>query len=109
LTAERDRLRGLPNILPYDLVVETERAAYAIRYFVHGNMYDRLSTRPFLAPIEKKWIAFQLLTAVKESHARKIYHGDIKTENVLITSWNWVLLSDFSSFKPVYLPDVICY
>jgi serine/threonine protein kinase len=59
-----------------------------------------------MTPIEKKWVAFQLLIALTETHAKSIYHGDIKCENVLLTSWNWCYLSDFSSFKPVYLPDV---
>lgn len=31
-------------------------------------------------------------------------HGDIKIDNVLLTSWNWVYLSDFASFKPTELP-----
>lgn len=30
--------------------------------------------------------------------------GDIKCENVLVTSWNWLYLSDFASFKPTYIP-----
>jgi len=34
-----------------------------------------------------------------------VCHGDIKLENILITSWNWVLLADFASFKPTYLPE----
>lgn len=56
--------------------------------------------------IEKKWLAFQLLCAVRDCHANNIYHGDIKTENILVTSWNWLYLSDFSSpFKPTYLPE----
>jgi phosphoinositide-3-kinase, regulatory subunit 4 len=51
-------------------------------------------------------LAFQLLCAVRDCHARDIYHGDIKTENILVTSWNWLYLTDFSSsFKPVYLPE----
>lgn len=67
---------------------------------------DWCSTRPFLEDVEKRWLAFQLLTAIKECHAKDIYHGDIKTENCLVTSWNWLFLSDFSgSFKPVYLPE----
>lgn len=85
-----------------------------------------LSTRPFLTLIEKKWIAYQILKAVASTHAKKvckrsgyhycqhwinarwlqIYHGDIKTENVLVTSWNWVYLVDFASYKPTYLPEV---
>ena len=34
-----------------------------------------------------------------------IYAGDIKCENVLVTSWNWLYLADFASFKPTYIPD----
>lgn len=29
----------------------------------------------------------------------------LQLENILITSWNWILLSDFASFKPTYLPE----
>ena len=39
-----------------------------------------------------------------DSHFLQIYHGDIKSENILVTSWNWVLLTDIASFKPVCLP-----
>lgn len=66
----------------------------------------RLSTRPFLEDIEKKWLAYQLLCALRDSHARNVYHGDIKTENILVTSWNWLYLTDYSSsFKKTYLPE----
>lgn len=35
----------------------------------------------------------------------QVCHGDIKLENIMITSWNWVLLTDIASYKPTYLPD----
>jgi phosphoinositide-3-kinase regulatory subunit 4 len=63
------------------------------------------STRPFLTTIEKKWITYQLISAVEEGHLFGICHGDIKCENVLITSWNWIYLSDFAPYKPTYIPD----
>ena len=67
---------------------------------------EAYSTRPFLEDVEKKWLAYQLLCALRDSHARDIYHGDIKTENVLVTSWNWLYLTDYSaSFKKTYLPE----
>ncbi|RUS35036.1 hypothetical protein BC938DRAFT_476587 [Jimgerdemannia flammicorona] len=34
-----------------------------------------------------------------------VYHGDIKTENIQVTSWNWAYVTDFASFKPTYLPE----
>jgi phosphoinositide-3-kinase regulatory subunit 4 len=64
------------------------------------------STRPFLTLVEKKWIAYQILRGVADCHQQKVYHGDIKTENVLVTSGNWAYLVDFASYKPTFLPEV---
>ena len=35
--------------------------------------YIRLSTRPFLSVIEKKWIAFQLMSAVEQERENLFY------------------------------------
>ncbi|XP_046850772.1 phosphoinositide 3-kinase regulatory subunit 4-like isoform X2 [Xenia sp. Carnegie-2017] len=67
------------------------------------NLYDRISTRPFLNALEKKWIVFQLLCSLVQCHQNDIFHGDIKTENIMVTSWTSVLLTDFASFKPTFL------
>ncbi|KAG8527592.1 uncharacterized protein KY384_007745 [Bacidia gigantensis] len=104
--AERDALADISNALGYQRVFETSTNGYLVRQYHYSSLYDRLSTRPFLEEIEKKWLAFQLLCALKESHARDLYHGDIKTENVLVTSWNWLYLTDYSaSYKPPSLPE----
>ncbi|KAK3721400.1 Serine/threonine-protein kinase [Vermiconidia calcicola] len=106
LKAERQRLRDVPNVLPYQKIRETSTLGVLVRQFIHSSLYDRVSIRPFLENVEKKWIAFQLLCAVRDCHARDVFHGDIKSENVLVTSWGWVYLTDFAStFKPVYLPE----
>nr|KMM66326.1 phosphoinositide 3-kinase regulatory subunit 4 [Coccidioides posadasii RMSCC 3488] len=103
---ERNILRDIPNVLSYQRIVETGTGGYLVRQYIHSSLYDRMSTRPFLEDMEKKWIIFQLLCALRECHSQNIFHGDIKTENVLVTSWNWVYLSDFSSsFKPTFLPE----
>ncbi|GAA5934969.1 ubiquitin-binding serine/threonine protein kinase VPS15 [Sporobolomyces koalae] len=105
LKIEREALADCANVLPYARVIETERAGYLIRQWVASNLYDRISTRPFLSSIEKRWITFQLLTGLKAAHERGVAHGDIKTENIVVTSWNWIYVTDFStSFKPTYLP-----
>ncbi|GFP86748.1 serine/threonine-protein kinase ppk19 [Phtheirospermum japonicum] len=93
-----------PHVWPFQFWLETDKAAYLLRQYFFNNLHDRLSTRPFLGLIEKKWLAFQLLYAVKQSHEHGICHGDIKCENVLVTSWNWLYLADFASFKPTYIP-----
>lgn len=102
---EKDQLLSIPNSLSYQRLQETDRAVYLVRQYIASNLYDRVSTRPFLEAIEKRWIVFQLLTGLRDCHARGIHHGDIKTENVLVTSWNWIYLTDFAFFKPTYLPE----
>ncbi|ORY85696.1 hypothetical protein BCR37DRAFT_377405 [Protomyces lactucae-debilis] len=102
---EKDLLMQIPNALSYQRFKETDRAVYLVRQHIASNLYDRISTRPFLETIEKRWIVFQLLTGVRDCHAQGIHHGDIKTENVLVTSWNWVSLTDFAFFKPTFLPE----
>ena len=46
----------------------TEKAGFMFRQYVISNLYDRISTRPFLTAIEKKWLAFQLLCALNQAH-----------------------------------------
>jgi phosphoinositide-3-kinase regulatory subunit 4 len=94
-----------PNILPFQIFMETEKAGFMIRQYFYNNLHDRISTRPFLTPVEKKWITYQLLSAVERLHFYGQCHGDIKLENFLLTSWNWVYLSDFACCKPTYIPE----
>jgi phosphoinositide-3-kinase, regulatory subunit 4 len=105
-TEQRKALARIPNALGFQRIIETETNGYLVRQFLYSSLYDRLSTRPFLEDIERKWLAFQLLCALKDCHSNDIYHGDIKAQNILVTSWNWLYLTDFSSaYKPVMLPD----
>lgn len=101
----RSQLKDIPNTLPFDTLIDSERATYLVRPYVRYNLYDRLSIRPFFESIEKKWIVYQLLVTLSKMHEKGICHGDLKTENVLLTSWNWIMLADIGLFKPVYLPD----
>ncbi|KAF9128186.1 Serine/threonine-protein kinase [Mortierella sp. 14UC] len=105
LNEERDILSDVPNAIAFQKVLETDRAGYLIRQYFFSSLYDRISTRPFMNLIEKKWVTYQLLKGLADSHARYVYHGDIKTENCLMTSWNWVYLSDFAGYKPTFLPE----
>lgn len=101
----RIKLASAVNCLPFQRAILADRAGYLMREYIKYSLYDRISTRPFLTPIEKKWIAFQILYALHQCHKVGICHGDIKLENILVTSWHWVLLSDFASFKPTHLPE----
>ena len=83
------------------------RPVYLLRQHAHASLSDRLASRPFLTLIEKNWITYQLLNALQSLHDAGVCHGHLTTENVLLTSWNWVLISDVGCqhYKPVTLPD----
>lgn len=57
-----------------------------------------------MTTIEKQWFAYQLLTALVQCHGAGVRHGDIKSENVAVTTWNWLFLTDIAFFKPTFLP-----
>ena len=101
--------RTMPNILPYQRLFDPENnkvsCAFLVRQYLKFNLYDRCTSLPTLSMTEKKWIAYQLLESLRQIHQVQLCHGDIKSENVLLTSTNWVYLVDFAPFKPAYLPD----
>ena len=68
---------------------------------------NRLIHKPKLCAIEKDWIIYQILKILEKIESEKIYHGDLKAENILLTSYLGVQLSDFASYKPDYVHDVI--
>ncbi|KAL3917973.1 MAG: hypothetical protein SGILL_004459, partial [Bacillariaceae sp.] len=56
--------------------------------------------------VEKLWIVYQLLQALDSMHSKDIVHGILTTENIGLSSWNWVALIDISSYKArTALPD----
>ena len=82
------------------------RPVHLLRPHVYTTLSDRLASRPFLDNVEKLWIMYQMLQALQAMHDAGVVHGFLTTENVGLTSWNWVLLVDISSFKPrTALPD----
>ena len=50
----------------------SDKAALLFRQYVKDSLYDRISTRPFLSSIEKKWVAFQLLCALNQCHKLQV-------------------------------------
>uniref|UniRef100_A0A6B2LCU2 Protein kinase domain-containing protein n=1 Tax=Arcella intermedia TaxID=1963864 RepID=A0A6B2LCU2_9EUKA len=94
-----------PNVLTFQTFDQNDKAGYMMRQYIHNNLYERMHTRPFLIDIEKLWLTYQLMKAVERCHFFGISHRDIKTENVLVTSWNWLYLTDFAPYKPTYIPE----
>lgn len=52
---------------------------------------------------EKIWLIFQLLCAVAQVHGEDMVHGDIKPENIMVTSYSQLFLTDIKPYKPAYI------
>jgi len=77
-----------------------------LRQFVCHNLTEKIRYLPqLLAPVEKQWLVFQLLQAASQVHSENFAHGDIKPENILVTSSSWLLLTDMHPYKPTFLFD----
>ncbi|CAJ1410843.1 unnamed protein product [Effrenium voratum] len=104
----RDALRTSwlhPNVLPYQAMEMSSQSSVLLRQHFVRNLNDRIHTRPFLSCVEKKWLAFQVIASVCQAHSAGVVHGDLKTENVFVSSWSHVMLTDFATFKPLFLPQ----
>lgn len=108
LLAKESSILAAPiaSVLPWSRIIETDRAGYLIRQHLKTNLYDRLSLRPFLEPVEKLFLVYQMIRVVRDIHQLKIHHGDLRLENFLVTLWNWLMLTDFATYvKPTFLPE----
>lgn len=64
------------DVISFQYVIQvTDKAAFLVRQYIKYNLYDRISTKPFFTPIEKKWIAFQLLSALSQCHSQNVSHS----------------------------------
>uniref|UniRef100_A0A0N4ZFB3 non-specific serine/threonine protein kinase n=1 Tax=Parastrongyloides trichosuri TaxID=131310 RepID=A0A0N4ZFB3_PARTI len=100
----KSKLEGAPNCLPFFTVNNCTKYLLLSRPYIKDSLYERLMARPFLIEIEKKWVSYQLIKVLKQLRDSEVCHGDIKSQNVLVSSSLWVHLADFASFKPTRLP-----
>lgn len=56
----RTKLASAVNCLPFQKTILQDRAGFIVREYVKSSLYDRISTRPFLTSIQKKFMAFQV-------------------------------------------------
>ena len=113
----RSALKGQPHVAPFlhwtlgqyrprsnnNTVV---RQINLLRPHFYTTLSDRLASRPFLTHVEKLWIVYQLLQAMDAMHSSGVVHGFLTTENIGLSSWNWLVLTDLASYKArTALPD----
>ena len=92
------------NVCAVQKVVESDKACFMVRQYFSCNLVERLSILPFLSSFDKRWITYQMLSGLAQLNSVGLCHGDIKPENVLLTTTNWAILTDIACCKPVMIP-----
>jgi len=87
-----------------EILHERGDAVHIVRQYFWSSLAQRITSRPFLTWSQKAWIGYQVILGVVQAHSCGVCHGDLKTENIMLTSWGWVFLVDFLPFKPTWLP-----
>jgi phosphoinositide-3-kinase regulatory subunit 4 len=99
------------NIVPIINIKNTERSGILYRQYIGISLKERMYLMPYLTYIDKIWITFQLLYLFNNLEKNQIFHGDVKPENILLTSNLSVYLADFATYKPayIYVDDLASY
>eukprot|EP00760_Papus_ankaliazontas_P010766 PhM_4_TR1443/c0_g1_i1/m.63226/K08333/PIK3R4, VPS15; phosphoinositide-3-kinase, regulatory subunit 4 len=95
------------NVAYYTRMIDTDKdggACCLMRPYFASSLPERMLTRPFLRQEQKLFVVYQVLQAVGTIHKLGVGHGDLKTENVMVTSGLWVYITDIAPFKPTFIP-----
>ena len=108
---ERFDLLKHPNvlILVMEKIVErinnqNAQIFFAYRQFVYFSLQEKIQNKiPKISETEKLWFVLQIMCGVSQIHQENMVHGDIKPENIVVTSYNQLFLTDLVSYKPSYV------
>ena len=93
---------GLENN-PLDINSVSRPVGMIFRQYTEYNLQERIYLMPYLQNIEKIWITFQLLYALNDLKEMEIIHGDLKPDNILLSSNLSLYICDFATYKPAYV------
>jgi len=82
---------------------------YAVMEYVEGEPIDVCADARRLSIPERLQLFVQACNAVSHAHRRRVFHGDLKPTNILITASGVPKLLDFGSVAPQDTPDADIY
>ena len=78
--------------------------AYDPRIKNIGTTYSDLTREKYHPLLYLVWLIYQMIFAMFTCHdIFNIYHGNIRSSNFLINRYQYLYLTDFASYKPVYI------
>jgi serine/threonine protein kinase/tetratricopeptide (TPR) repeat protein len=78
----------------YDLDRQDDLDFLVMEYIPGQTVAQRIAERP-LAESEAAAIGCQIAEALEEAHEQGIVHGDLKSDNIIVTPKGWVKVLDF--------------
>ena len=81
------------NVMPCQSLSLESKAAFLVRQYFPFSLKQRMNSLQKLTYQDQMWFAFQMLCGVSQIHCEGKYHGDIKPQNVMVTSWNWLFIT----------------
>ena len=95
-------LKGIVPLINIDN--QNKTAAILIRQYLTYNLRERIYIEPYLTYIDKIWLTLQIMFSLHNVHSKQVYHGNLKLQNILLTSYMTVFISDIATYKPAYIP-----
>jgi serine/threonine protein kinase len=109
LRTELDILRRLPhrNIVSLRevLYVASSQIVYTVAEFADAGTLE--SARPFLTPIQLRYIVKEIANGIAHLHSMQIVHQDIKPANILLSKSGRVVITDFGMSHSFSTPAVV--
>ena len=96
---------ALPTVAPWQVLSEDSRAVIAVRQWFPQTLADWASAR--VTPRRRTgqvWVLYQLLQTLSQLHQVGVCHGYLSADNVMVSSWGSVFVTDFALWKPATVP-----
>ena len=92
-----------------DTAITEDGRPYAVMEYIEGEPIDLCAEGRRLSIPERLQLFVQVCNTVSHAHRRRVFHGDLKPANILVTANGVPKLLDFGTVAPLETPDADIY
>jgi len=101
-------LSSHPHIVKLIDVIHKNSKLYLILEFLDQDLHMYInSTKEPISPALIKSYLYQLLSGVQYLHAQRVFHRDLKPQNLLIDKQGWLKIADFGLARAFSVPHKV--